>query len=348
MSFRVYEETLNEAQEEALAMLKSTRSASVTSARFDWLYRQNPDGPAVLWSIRNGETGEMAGFTVGLPRRIVVDGKVQRCWNGADFSIHPKFRTLGIALKLRRAAKEAVDAGRVDFLYAHPNSQMQLIHERVGHQPVGTMMRFTKLLRTERYLKRSPLTRWLPNIASGFADSILRFTGREWRHRASVSTSFVAGIQFDKRFDGLFEEAASIRPVVGVRDAQYLNWRYSQNPLYKTDAILAEQGTRLVGYAVFAVDGNVVHLKDLFAVGDKAVLRDLTAALIQHCRTLWVDCISAVALDGNPILPVLKEFGFMHRLEGSEMFGYVSNNSPLASRVLKRDHWFLTVGDRDV
>ena len=54
----------------------------------------------------------MAGFTVAIPRRMRVDGSPCVCWNCADFSVAPKFRVLGVAVKLRRASREGVDAAR--------------------------------------------------------------------------------------------------------------------------------------------------------------------------------------------------------------------------------------------
>ena len=103
----------------------------------------------------------------------MVDGDVCIGWNCSDFSVLQKFRTLGIAASLRRAAKQAIDAGRAAFLYAHPNSNMQLIHERVGHSRIGGMFRYTKVLRSEDYLQRSAATRWLPKAASKTMDVVM-------------------------------------------------------------------------------------------------------------------------------------------------------------------------------
>jgi len=348
MAFEVFEENLDEARDEALAMLDATRRDASPKRRYDWLYRDNPDGEAVLWAVRKVETGEMAGFTVALPRRMLVDGRPRVCWNGADFSIRQEFRTLGVAIKLRRAAKEGVDAGRVDFLYAHPNAKMQLIHEKVGHSPVGTMVRYAKPLRTGKHWKGRLKGTWLPAVAGKLTDVALHVRSPEWRHRPTFSTRLVESPVFDGRFDRLFERAEATRRVLGVRDSRYLDWRYARNPLYRTHAILAEDGEQLAGYLLFTRGQAMVHVKDVLVAGGRAAQRDLIAALIRLSRKTRSASISAAVLEGHPLEGTLTRFGFARRPDCSQMFGYAPMESPLREVVLDRSSWMVSVGDRDV
>ena len=110
----------------------------------------NPHGLATGWKVVDGETGEVVGFTVALPRKVSVFGKRVIAWNCADFSIDTKFRTLGVAAKLRRAARDAIDAGQHPFLYAHPNEKMLVVHKRVGHTVIGQSHRYARLLNASR------------------------------------------------------------------------------------------------------------------------------------------------------------------------------------------------------
>ena len=346
--FQVVEESLDSSRNDAIAVLGATRRDAVDAARFDWLYRGNPDGEAVLWAIRKAETGDMAGFTVALPRRVIVDRQVRICWNGADFSILPKFRTLGLAMKLRRAAKEGVDAGRVDFLYAHPNERMAVIHGKVGHQPVGRMFRYAKPLRVAPYLRERLKREALATAAGWLVDPLLRFGNREWRHRTSCEVRMVDSPRFDDRYDRLFDESAGCARVVGVRDGRYLNWRYAENPLYETHALEASEGNRLRGYLLFRVEEESASIKDVFPPNDETVARDLIAAMIREGRRRGLKSVSVTTLEGNPWDARFAEFGFRRRPGSSQMFGYASAESPWRDVVLDKQSWFLTVGDRDV
>lgn len=346
--FVVVETPLSDARDDALAILEATRRGVIDAARFDWLYRENPDGHAVLWAIREVPTGEMAGFTVAVPRRVVVDGVVRVCWNGADFSMLPKYRTLGLAVKLRRAAKEGVDAGRVDFLYAHPNERMAVIHAKVGHQPVGRMYRYAKPLRAAPYLRESVQSELVAGALGRLVEPLLRLDGREWRHRLSSDVRLVESPKFDERYDHLFDDSAGCARVVGVRDGRYLNWRYAENPLYGTHALEASEGGRLRGYLLFVVDGDTASIKDLFPPNDEAVARDLIAAMIRHGRKRGLKSLSVATLEGNPLDARFAEFGFRRRPESSQMFAHARADSPWRDVVLEKRSWFVTVGDRDV
>lgn len=350
MGYKIVEEDLGAVEEEALAVLSATRSVPLPPERYDWLYRRNPDGPAVFWSIRNDATGELAGFTVALPRRMRVGGEKKVCWNGADFSMLPKHCTLGPSIKLRRAAKEGIDSGRADFLYAHPNAKMQLIHERVGHFGVGRMVRYALPLRVWPYLARrignwSKLFPWpAPQLADGL------FRAARWRPRSASTTTAVSPAEgFDSNFDDLFEELSGGRSVIGVRDRAYLQWRYGENPLERYGLATAKAGSRLRGYAVFSrsADGDMLHVKDLFAA-TPAVQRDLLEILRREGVRSGASVLSMIVLEGHPLEPVLKEAGFSPRPETSTMFGYARDGDPVRSLIASPEAWYLAVGDRDV
>jgi len=349
MAFEIVEEPLDVAHDDAIAVLDATRKHAVDPSRFQWLYRDNPDGEAVLWSIRKTETGEMAGFTVALPRRMWVDGQIKRAWNGADFSILPQFRTLGLALKLRRAAKEGIDAGRADFLYAHPNEKMAVIHAKVGHSAVGNMVRYAKVLKTAPYIQRKVGNTLLATVGGAMVDPVLRFAGAESRHRAKYNTQVLDAPHFDAQFDQLFAESAPESGIVGVRDAAYLDWRYRANPLENTGLIQADEDGALRGYLVFHLnEEGMVQIKDLFPMDHPEVARDLLSKLSQVSRKENANSLSFTLLESNPLISVLEEFGFHQRSGVSEMYGYATEESGLRERVLTADSWLLTVGDRDV
>lgn len=348
MAFEISEEPLTAARAETIRLLEATRSHAIDETRFDWLYQQNPDGPAILWAVRKSETGELAGFTVALPRRMLVDGRQHTCWNGADFSMDPRFRTLGPAIKLRRAAKSAIDTGRVDFLYSHPNERMAVIHGKVGHVQGGRMVRYSKILRTRSYIQERVGNPLVAGVAGTVLDSAMRLTDRQTRHRCQHVIEQSDSPVFDECFDALFEDAAPANGIIGVRDARYLNWRYAQNPLYKTHAVLACENDRLRGYALYTVEDDGAHLKDIFPQNDSRVTADLISGVVGECRRRGLKSVSFIALETNRLFSALARFGFQPRSDGYHMFVYAPEGSAIRDRVLAPDAWHLTVGDRDV
>ncbi len=347
--FDITSEPLASCLRDCSAVFSETRAQPAGSDRFDWLYARNPQGNALVWVARDNTFGNVVGFTAALPRQVVVEGDVRNCWIGADFSVLPSHRTLGLALKLRRAARQAIDDGRADFLYAHPNDRMAVIHARVGHRPIGTMIRLAKPLRIGPFIAERISSPRVGAIAGGILDPIRRWTDvTVWRRgRFTVRPADVATV--DERFDDLFRRSvAGFSGVVGVRDSRYLRWRYADNPLYRTEMLVAEDKDQLAGYLLFVREGDEVHVKDIFPMHEPEVVQALVAALTQAGYRAGWRSISMTMLETNPLRPVLQALGFRQRGETSQMFGYCPEDRPWSAAVYDKDAWWLTVGDRDV
>ena len=347
--FEIREASTDETLQDCLAIFNATRSQESFSERFEWLYRKNPDGDAVVWTIRQDETDLTVGFTAALPRRVLVNGIVRTCWIGSDFSVLPRYRTLGLAVKLRRAAKDAIDAGRADFLYAHPNDRMAVIHKRVGHCQVGSMVRLAKPLKTGPYIADLTSSPRLGNLAGVVLDPIRRLTDRAAGSEKRYTVRHETAARFDERFDRLFaEETRNHQGVVVIRDALHLNWRYAENPLYDTHLLTLNEQGRLAGYALYVMDGNTVNVKDVFPMDNGEVSTSLLTALVRTGYQQGWQSISVTTLGTSPLLSRLEELGFRRRAETSSMFAYCRAERPWSDTVTDATQWLLNAGDRDV
>lgn len=333
-------------------ILIETRHMNISPERMRWMYQANPDGAAALWTIRERTSGKLAGFTVGLPRRMIVAGQSRLGWNCADFSVLPAYRTLGLAIRLRRAAREEIDAGRMDLLYAHPNERMQPIHERAGHVGVGSILRYAFVLRAARYVRERVRPPWLGaaagRIVGATVDPLLYLRSPAGRRRSSVEIQIENAPRFDDRFDRLFADNAGALAVQGVRDARYLHWRYAAHPIYRTQAVVARRDGMLVGYALFTQHEGVAILKDVFPPLGREIVADLVCGLLRYLRSTNAETVSFWALEGNPVATALLELGFLRRPEISQMFAYAATRSSMQSCLFDRRSWHITHGDRDI
>jgi len=333
---------------EAAALLQQTRKREIPADHFAWMYLHNPAGAARLWTVRNLETGELLGFTGALPRAMYVKGAPCRGWNCADFSMSPKSCTLGPALKLRRAAKLGVEAGEVDLLYAHPNTKMQLIHERVGHFRVGRMVRYAKPLRYERYLAARLGQHLATRLLASIVDGSMRCAERRAATPQGLSLHVMDEVNFTSAFDALADELRQARPILGVRDARHLHWRYRENPLYRTRAIVAERGSEVRGYLLYRVEQDVAHALDLFAAPEPGLVEALLQNWSDAARQAGYHSLSAVCLEKHPALEAMQRCGFHPRDDSSEMFAFAPDTHPVRELLERPESWNLFVGDRDV
>ncbi len=337
-------------------LLRSTRGHDEAShpyeARAEWLYLKNPAGRATAWLVADEKTGQAAGFTVGLPRRMRVEGRDRTCWNCGDFSIAVKYRTLGVAAKLRRGAKESVDAGRVDFLYAHPNERMLSVHQQVGHHVIGRMERYAKPLRARTRviarLGRGVIGRGVATAADA-ALALLssgRMTHKEydWEVRPAV--------EFGDEFADLYARTAGRWPVSGVRDGVYLRWRYGENPLHRSEVLhLRTRAGRLAGWIVFSLDEyeRTMRVYDLLCESEDGLAADMVRLLAREARRRGAETLSSIAFAGSGYVEDLRIAGLRPRADAtSSVVAYAPAGGDLARTVLDGTKWYMTVGDRDV
>lgn len=342
----IQESSLGPIQDELVTVFNQTRSNQVNIERFEWLYAENPDGHAVIWSLRRSDTEEMIGFTACLPRRMLVSGRERMAWIGSDFSVLPKYRTLGLATKLRRAAKSAIDEGQVEFLYAHPNDRMAVIHQRVGHVHVGMMQRYAKLLSTGPVLQEHSRSRLLAGIGRTILDPALRLADLQLR-RQEHTICEEAELEFDERFSRLFHEVRPDQGIIGIRDAEYLRWRYAQNPLADYRLLTAHKGNRLCGFLIYAVVDDSLVIQDIFPYTE-AVVREFLAEVSRIGRKQQLRSATFTLLEETPLQQVICQCGYRQRTERSQMFAYAKGSSDWASEVMETGEWHITVGDRDV
>jgi hypothetical protein len=311
--------------------------SSVSAERFRWLYLDNPDGRAVAWFAIDDGTGAIAGCTAVSPRRVQVGGREVVAWNCGDFSIAARYRTMGAAVKLRRAARDAIDAGQSSFLYAHPNDRMLAVHLRVGHTPLAKMRRYAKPLRLATG----------STVVNRVGSVLLRGLGREVLVRLRHDVELIESGPFPADIDDVYQRAKGRLGTVVVRDRTYLNWRFQCNPEQKTETLITRSGGGASAYVTFAVQQRVVLVKDWLAADEDA--RDqIFAALLREARRRAALSATVIALETHPDVPALRRLGFMLRPEESTAVTYASEDHPVRPEVMDASRWYMTSGDRDV
>ena len=309
----------------------------IPSERFDWLYCRNPDGPSTAWFVTDDRTGEVAGCTAVFPRRIQVRGQRTPVvgWNCGDFCIMPRYRAGGAAIALRRAARTAVDQGVRPFLYAHPNERMLQIHIRVGHSPLGRMIRFARP------------TRFGPQGIVGRLGTLGLSVVRPDRLWPGMDDYDIESNSLPVEIDDLFERVRSTLGTALVRDVRYLSWRFIECPTDEYRFVLARRGPRLTGYLAFCVSKDQLQVKDWLGEDTRAV-RTLFSAAIDQAFTAQVASASVTMLETHRDLGVIRSLGFARRAESSVTITYAPESLPWRADVASADAWYMTVGDRDV
>lgn len=286
--------------------------------------------------------------TAGLgTRRIrLADGSTATAGLASDFAVDPDHRSLRPALLLARTVAATVGNG-VDLIYGLPNSQSAGVFRRIGYELDGTLRRYVKVLRSERFLRprlpvsavRRPLTM--------FADLALRAASPEtWGPKGGLTVTAVE--EFDSRFDDLWSRASAAQGgAITERTAAFLQWRFRRNPLQRYTVLGFKRpgGNELAGYAVCLIqqkDEQAVVIDILFdpAMADA---QGLVAGVVAWARTERAASV-ACEFEGAPELEAaLRGFGFKCR--GGKTLRAILVPKERGGPGMLRGWWFLRVDE---
>ena len=314
-----------------VAFLQGQLADHAGSARYDWLYRRNPFGPARAW-IATDEAERIVGAAAAFPRPIVVDGAEVRGFNLGDFAIDPQYRALGPALRLQRALLDEVTSAGA-LAYDHPSAGMLAVYRWLKVEPAGQVVRYAKPLAV-RGLIGAP------------GNTLLRLADSVGRPRSSATAAPLDG-RFAGAAEGLAGRVVAACRVSALRSAAYLNWRYLDSPSRGHEVIAVAGKEACEGFAVVRRDGRHAVLRELVAERDSDAGHALLSHLVGTLREAGVETLSAPLLETSPLVPLLRRWGF-HARESTPFVVVTDPTSPLRETATQGRHWMLTDGDRDV
>lgn len=330
-----------------LDILRRNLPTAATPERLEWLYLSNPDGPALAW-LAEDQDGVPVGTSAAHPRRMRIDGVVLRAVNLGDFAVDQAYRTLGPALQLLRATLTPVCTGAYAFSYDYPSRSMYALYRRMGWTDLGRTERWVYPVTVQATVRRQLGKGMIADVVGATADVALRARGALARAANAVRVELLSG-PCGEEFDALDARLAGCRPVMGVRDAAYLNWRYLQHTMWRHAILCARRDSRLIGYAVLRHGAStLVSLADLHAEQDESVRRQLIAEAVQWARSQHAEALDVEVLEGSASARMVRSLGFIRREAHVGLVPVFSPRSPHAATLAAANNWWLMGGDRDI
>ena len=280
--------------------------ASRWDALYDWRWQRRP----VAGGERGGYVGalaEAAGRVVAsvscLPAGLHVRGEAVEAYWQFDSLVHPDYRRRGLAGRLMtlHAGPEG-RGGRGGILLAKGTSEAMLgARHKAGFADVPGSGFYVRTLRLAPRLARVTGGPIAATVAA-VPDALLR-------RRLPAATVEVRRVEleFDHRFDDLWQRCRPGYPCIAMRDAATLRWRFEQHPMraYMLLTLTSSEGGDLRGYAVLTMHERrgrpLGHVVDLLAAADDApARRDLLAASLHELYRQGAD--SAACYATHPLL----------------------------------------------
>jgi hypothetical protein len=344
MAVAVRPADLDADREQIVCFLRSHLTAQSDTERFDWLYLRNPSGRARAWLAVDDSTSRTLGVAAAFPRLVWTEGRRQQAWILGDFCIEPQSRSLGPALQLQRACLAGLAKQGTPVWYDLPSRPMMAVYRRLGIPVIGHQVRYVKLNRIDTTIRHYIPQQALASSISLAGNFMLRLQSLAHRVPSSIEVS-VHDAPFGPEFTAFDSVTAAFYPMRASRSAEYLNWRYMQNPLRRYQVIVARCGCELLGYAILEITGTDGVLADLQSSDDDATVAALLTYLDKLGRRFNLERLHAPIMQDSPLVPHLKRAGFRAR----ESFPVVGRTVDFetSTAVLSGNRWCLMHGDRE-
>jgi hypothetical protein len=328
----------------ALVQIFARQLTSVSDlSRFQWLYCDAPSGNARAWVACDEATGIIVGAASAFPRKVYVRGDEAMGLVLGDFCMDEKYRSLGPSLRLQRECLGAINEIPFKFLYDFPSERMMAVYKRLGFQQNGTLIRWAKPLRAERRLQRLFRSKRLAHGFGAVANAALRWRG--WKGRFDACDLQLHYGPCGEEFTTLDTLVRKKPGVATAKTAEYLNWRYLEQPTVTHEILTARRSGTLIGYIVFRQTAENARIVDICSVEEPSVIARILSGAIAILHKRKVATVSLSAADAHPWSKLFERAGFCRR----EVSPIVVKVGPNASISLSdfQAIWYLMEGERD-
>ncbi|MBN1136101.1 MAG: GNAT family N-acetyltransferase [Anaerolineae bacterium] len=346
-------------QDRIRALFELVFDKQLSAARWQWHYRDNHTGLIAI-TLAEDENGEIVGQCALRPLRMKIGERIGLGTLQLDSMIHPDFQRQGMFTKLTTRAYDQVSEQGVHLVYSFPNRNSQYVYtHKLGRVTLcDRIPLFAKILNVRNILDRRIGNRLLLSLAApvGQAATGLFYALRGGTPSADCRLERVS--RFDEGVDRLWEKASAPYSILVVRDREYLNWRYVENPTEEYVLLTAKRSEETVGYVVLKCESRfglqIGFIVDMLTIPDEPTIGScLISEAVTHFRKQRMDLACCLMLEHVPYAQSLRDSGFL--IVPEKLFPQSLNLSVRRlsdeysdSFITDPGNWFITWGDHDM
>ena len=323
------------------------------AAIWDWKFERNPHNPpgghgSLVIEYRD----EAVGFLGFLAARFRRDQAETTLVWGTELCIRPDHRGMGYLVFKHIAEDEPLTvAGNAG------NRAIYDLQVKFGAYEVTRWVNCKRVLDGRRFLRGQGRPWWLAAPGGLALDLVAGLGAGRLRRRAGRNLRCRPLAEFDERCDAFWAEAAPGYPFIGVRDRDFLTWRFSECPIRTYHAYGVFENELLRGYVVVRdEDDGRMHrglIVDILTLpGDTAAFGALVAEAERHFRATGAAIMSCtVARSQAGIIDQFRRCGLSMRTPGIPVTAHTGNLPE--QRLLESDlrgsrNLYLTRADTDL
>jgi len=327
--------------------------------RWHWQFRDNHTGVITI-TLAEGENRELVGQCALRPVRMKIGEKICLGAQSLDAMVHPDYRRQGIFTKIAAYGYRVAKDQGIPLIYGFPNrnSHYVLTHRLKRVDLWDSPPVFVKILDAKNVMSKRIRNRFLLSIAAPLGKAALELFYAFRRGTLPTDCRLEKVSRFDDCMDDLWEKALTPFSILVVRNKEYLNWRYVENPTEEYVLFVAKRYNEVVGYIILKCEEKfglkIGFIVDMLTAPDESdVSRGLISEAIEYFRKQHMDIASCLMLKHVPYARSLKDNGFViapEKLFPQELHLSVRRMSDEYSDQFITDsrNWFVTWGDHDV
>jgi len=314
---------------------------------WQWEFMEGPDGKAFIYIVE--ERNKIVGHFADIPRRFSLKGEVVLGTLSLDLMVHHDYWRKGIFAAMGKYGVQRVKQENGLFLTAFP-IRLETIQglKKIGWKEVVKLpvlvypIKFSGIV--NRYLHFSPLRIFIGGMARFFYFIFYGLKKRKERGGVEIEkASFL-----DEQFDDFWQKAISLYPIMGIRNRNYLTWRYIKHPTRDYMIYRAIRNGEMRGYIVLRkvelLNFNSAVIVDLLAL-DEVALSALVEGGIQQSQQEGVDLVGLIVPQGHLYYKILRKMGFLPSLKKFLFMVYPHSDRKM---IISPENWYVNWGDTDV
>lgn len=331
----------------------------ISHEQWKWQYVDNHTD-LVMITVAEGMGGELAGHYALRPVRMKIGDEICLGTLSLDTMVHPGYRRQGMFTKLARHMYHAAAEQGIPLTYGFPNknSHHGLVNKLNWVDLCGRLPLFVKILDTRNVLSNLINNKLLLSMAAPLGKATLGLIGSLRRNTLPADCQLVEVAQFDERATSLWERASASYPIMVVRDREYLNWRYVENPTEEYVIFVVERHSEIAAYIVLKCEQRfgleVGFIVDLLTIpGEPTIGGGLISEAVHFFQRQRMDMVGCLVLQHTPFVHSLANNGFVmvpKRLLPQELYlGVLRHTNEFPEHfITNSENWFITFGDHDV
>lgn len=305
-------------EQQILALYQRSFGRALSEAFWRWRFESNPIGERFIALMCDGD--RTVGHYAVTPVRLFIEGRTVLTGLSGTTMTDPQYRGLGIFPALASHVYEDAARRGLAMVWGFPNS--------LSH---GT---FTQALGWRDIYEIPTLTLDLSSAKSAPA----------------VSLQIEAPDSFDDRFDRLWQRIScrSHAAVLVVRDAEYLRWRYTRNPINQYDTMTLGSSREIHGYVVFKKYQDGLDIVDLLVEDDAAAGVALIAGVVSRASSLALSEVRLWLNASDPLRAGVERLGFRLAAPVTYFSARILDDRRVGAAPYDFRRWHFSLGDSDV